>query len=90
MELEILQKEKNKIKFKVVGEDDTFCNLLKKELWSDENTEIAAYEIPHSLVSSPIFTFHSKKDVIKALNDAIESIKKKNKEFIEEFKDAIK
>jgi len=90
MEIQVLEKEKNKIKFKVIGEDDTFCNILKKELWNDSDTEIAAYRIEHSIIDHPIFIFHSKKDVIKALNEAIDRIKKKNKEFLDAFKDAIK
>jgi len=90
MEIEILEKEKNKIKFKIAGEDDTFCNIVKKELWNDPDTEIAAYTIPHSLVDSIIFTFHSKKDAMKALNDAVEGLKKKNKAFLDEIKSALK
>lgn len=90
MEIEILEKDKNKIKFKIKGEDNTFCNVLKEELWNDPDTEIAAYRIEHSLIDEIIFVFHSKKDVIKALNEAIDSIKKKNKAFFDAFKDAIK
>ncbi len=90
MEIQILEKDKNKIKFKVIGENDTFCNALKKELWNDSDTEIAAYRTEHSLTDSPIFVFHSKKDALKALNNAIDEIKKKNKAFLDKFKDAVK
>lgn len=90
MEIQVLEKEKNKVKFKIIGEDDTFCNILKKELWNDEDTEIAAYRTEHSLTDSPVFVFHSKKDVIKALNEAVESLRKKNKTFLDEFKAAVK
>ncbi|MBS3108456.1 DNA-directed RNA polymerase subunit L [Candidatus Woesearchaeota archaeon] len=85
MELEILEKDKNKIRFKISGEDDTFCNLLRKELWEDKDTEIAGYNMGHSLKNEVVFVFHSKKDVLKALNIAIENIKKKNKEFLNAF-----
>ena len=90
MEIQVLEKEKNKVKFKVVGEDDTFCNILKNELWSDEDTEIAAYRTEHSIIDSPIFVFHSKKDAIKALNEAVDSVRKKNKAFLDKFKDTVK
>ena len=85
MELEILEKDKNKIKFKIKGEDDTFCNMLRKELWEDKDTEIAGYNIGHSLKDEIIFVLHSKKDPIKALNNAVEGLKKKNKEFLNAF-----
>ena len=90
MEIQILEKDKNKVKFKVVGENDTFCNILKKELWNDPDTEIAAYKIEHSLVGGPIFILHSKKDAVKALNEAVESLRKKNKTFLDKFKEAVK
>ncbi|MEK6940657.1 MAG: DNA-directed RNA polymerase subunit L [Nanoarchaeota archaeon] len=83
MELEVIKKTKNLIKLKIKGEDHTFCNALTKELWADKDTEIAGYSIAHSLTEEPILTFESKKDVIKALNDAAERIKKTNKTFKE-------
>ena len=85
MEIEILESDKNRLKFKIKGEDDTFCNILRKELWGDKDTEMAGYHIEHSLKDDIVFIFHSKKDVLKALNTAIDNIKKKNKEFLNAF-----
>ena len=32
MEIEVLESTKNKLKFKIKGENHTFCNILREEL----------------------------------------------------------
>lgn len=81
MEVVTLENEKNRIKFQINGEGHTFCNVLRKELWGDKNIDIAGYSIEHSLTSHPIFTVEvSKGDAKKALLDAVDRLKKLNKE----------
>jgi len=77
MEINILQQEKNKLKFEVIGEDHTLCNLLRKELWEDSNTEVAGYSLEHPVVSNPIFVVESKKDPQKTILNSINSLNKK-------------
>src|SRR3989344_1668234 len=36
MELKVLEHSKNKLKIEMKGEDHTFCNALKEELWIDK------------------------------------------------------
>ena len=81
MEVKVLEKDKGKLKLEVIGEDHTLMNALRKELWNDKDTEIAGYKIEHSLVGNPILIVEHKKDAKKALLDAVERLKKKNKEF---------
>ena len=42
MNIEILEETKQKLVFKLKGEDHTILNLLRQELWNDEAVKIAA------------------------------------------------
>lgn len=90
MEIEILEKSKDSIKIKVIGEDHTFLNALTKELWNDKNTQVAGYEIEHSLTEDPVLTLQTKGDPVKAINEAVDRLKKQNKEFKDKFTAIIK
>lgn len=77
MEIEIIRSEKNKVEFKVIGEDHTFCNILRRELWSNNDVDVAAYTIDHPLISDPIMLVETKKsDPKKAILNAADSLKK--------------
>ncbi len=80
MNVEVLEYDKNRIKLSIKDETHTFCNVLRKELWEDKGIKIVGYNIEHALVSSPIFTVESEKNVINALVSAAEGIKKKTEE----------
>lgn len=82
MEINILKEEKDLIEFEIKGEDNTFCNILRSELWNHEDVNYAAYMIKHPNVGSPIFTLSVKKGKPrKALSDAVEALREKIKEF---------
>jgi len=53
MELEIVNKDEDSITIKIIGEDHTFCNVLRKVLQSDESVSAAAYSIEHPLLEHP-------------------------------------
>ena len=53
MELKVIDQKKNRLVLEVSGEDHTFCNVLKKELWNDEHVKAASYNIKHPMVSHP-------------------------------------
>lgn len=87
MELNILENTKNRLKFEIKGEGHSFCNVLKSELWEEDNMEIAGYHIEHSLVSEPVFVVQtSKGDPKKIVLDTVERLQKKNKALKEAFK----
>ncbi|MCD6576122.1 MAG: DNA-directed RNA polymerase subunit L [Nanoarchaeota archaeon] len=78
VEIEILEEEKNKLKFKVKGETHTILNLIRNELFNDESIEFAGYKIEHPLVKDAIFTIATSKGTPKtALKKAIERLQKK-------------
>ena len=41
METKILEDSKTKLKIEIKGETQTFCNVLRKELWNDSQVKIA-------------------------------------------------
>ena len=82
MELNVIESDKNRLKMGIAGEGHTFCNALSNELWLDDAMEIAGYNIKHALTSEPILTVQtSKGEAKKVLLQAVERLKKRNKEF---------
>jgi DNA-directed RNA polymerase subunit L len=89
MELNILEESKNKIIFEMIGEDHTFSNALREELWNDKDVKSAGYNIKHPLISSPRFILETtKNDPKKTLKDAVKRIKERNDEFLNVFNKA--
>ena len=87
MEITVLEQTKTRLKFEIVGEDHTFCNALRKEIWQGKDVAIAGYTVEHSLVSEPIFTIESEKGNPKTLLlEAVARLKKKNSELSAAFK----
>lgn len=91
MNIEILEESKNKIHFKVEGEDHTILNLLKEELWKDKDVKIAAYRMDHPLVGIPEMTVEvASGDPKKAIKDAVKRLEKTLDKFKDEFKASAK
>jgi DNA-directed RNA polymerase subunit L len=86
MDLIVLEQDKQRLKFEIKGEDHTFCNALRKELWHDKNVDISGYYVEHSLVSEPVFTVQVQKgDPKKVVLDAVDRLKKWNKDLKQQF-----
>lgn len=83
MEVTILEETNDILKFELKGESHTFCNILRRELWNDDNIHAAGYRIEHSLIGSPIILIQTdgKEKPRKVLLQALDRLKKKNKEF---------
>lgn len=91
MELKILEENKTKLKFEVIGEDHTFCNFIRKELWNDEDIKAAGYEIEHNLVGEPVFIIEmNKEDPKKSLLKAVERLELRNKDIRSTLKKVLK
>ena len=88
MEVKILESDKNSIKIELIGEDHTFANALRKELWNNSNVKLAGYNVEHPLVSNPILVVDGdgKQDPKKMLLKAAEDLRKKNLTLIETLK----
>ncbi len=61
MELELVEKGDDSILIKIIGEDHTFCNMLRAEVTKDENVASAVYTIEHPLTEPPKFYLKVKK-----------------------------
>lgn len=91
MKLNVIEKEKNKIRIEIVGETHTFCNALRKELWNDDDVKVAGYNIEHPLVANPVLTLETdKKDPKKVLEAAIKRLRDKNEKIREAVKSVSK
>ncbi|MFA4886991.1 MAG: DNA-directed RNA polymerase subunit L [Candidatus Nanoarchaeia archaeon] len=80
MELKTLKEEKNTLELEFIGEGHTLCNLLRKELWNNDQIETASYTIKHP-TAAPVFIITAKSGKPrKHLQEAITTLKKKTKE----------
>ncbi len=88
MDINILEDKKSRLVFEIHGEDHTFCNILREELWNDKSVKVAAYNISHPLVGIPKFIVEtdSKEDPKKALADAVSRLKKKDADLLKQVK----
>ena len=77
MNIEILEKSQKRVKLKLIGEDNTFCNLLRETLWSDSETEFAGYTTNPANADEVIFILETKNEnALDAVKKAISNIKK--------------
>ena len=78
MEVKIVEKKKDKLKFEVYGSDHGLMNLLREELAADKNVDFSTYSTPHPLLDGFVVTVIGKDpeaSVKKALS-AMESYSK--------------
>ena len=87
MELKVVENNKKRLVFDLVGADHTFSGALKKELWNDKAIKVSAYNVEHPLIGIPRFIVETEdKDPKKALLDAVKRLEKKNESFLEDAK----
>lgn len=88
MNINVLKKEKNEIEVEI--DNLTIAELLRNELWEDSSVEISAWRRENPS-ENPILVIKTKgKDAKKALLEAVDRAKNKNKEIIKEFKKSFK
>lgn len=92
MKITVLEKKPNELKIEIQGEGHTFCNVFQKALLEDSNVEIAGYNIPHPLTSSPIVYVRTKGKYKPetALQEAVKKIMQQTDEFLKSFEKALK
>jgi DNA-directed RNA polymerase subunit L len=92
MKVNVLKKTENELKIEIQGADHGLCNLLQKKILQDENVDLAGYDVPHPLASSPIIYIRMKgkhkaeTTLISAAKKAI----KDNESFGKELEKALK
>ena len=91
MELKILENSAKRAVFQIPGADHTLCNALKKELVNTEGVTVATYAIEHPQVGIPKMLIETSSVKPKAaLESAIDTLKKKNKNFLKHLKTELK
>ncbi len=83
MELKIIEESKNKLLLEIKGENNTFCNALKEELYNNKKVKTASYKVKHPLVGkiTMLVETTSGEDPKKALADASKKLKKNADKF---------
>ncbi|MBS7647578.1 MAG: DNA-directed RNA polymerase subunit L [Candidatus Bathyarchaeia archaeon] len=92
MNIKVLKKTETELKLEVEGAGHTLCNLLQKKLLEDEDVDLAGYDIPHPLASSPIIYVRTKggKTPEEALLKAVDNLLEINEKFGKELEKALK
>ena len=85
MELSPLLSEKGKLSFTITGEGHTFCNWLRYALTKDKSVTKVGYRMENTLVDIAQF-FIEGKDPMKSLTEALDTLKKENKDLALSFK----
>ncbi|MEM2737676.1 MAG: DNA-directed RNA polymerase subunit L [Candidatus Bathyarchaeia archaeon] len=87
-----MKKTETELKLEVEGAGHTLCNLLQKKLLEDEDVDLAGYDIPHPLASSPIIYVRTKggKTPEEALLKAVDNLLEINEKFGKELEKALK
>jgi DNA-directed RNA polymerase subunit L len=92
LKVKVLKKAANELKIEVEGVSHGLCNLLQKKLLEDERVDLAGYDVPHPLASSPVIYVRVKGAAKPedALIKAAEKAREANKAFSKELKKALK
>ena len=92
LKVKVLKKKGNELKIEVEGASHGLCNLLQKKLLEDENVDLAGYDVPHPLASSPVIYVRMKGNAKPeaALTKAAEKAREANNVFSKELKKALK
>ena len=92
MKVKVLKKSANELKIEVEGAGHGLCNLLQKKLLEDKRVDLAGYDVPHPLASSPIIYIRMKGDnkPEDALIEATEKVREANDAFSKELERVLK
>lgn len=92
MEVREVKNDENGLLIELKGDTIGFANLVREELWNDENVEEAASIKEHPYMAEPkIFVkMKGKAWPQKALKDAASRVASKSKELRKEFESAFK
>lgn len=92
MELNKIKEDSNMIEVELKGESVSFANLIKEELWNDENVDEAAYVKEHPYMAEPkiYVKMKGKASPRVALERALKRLEVKLKDLEKELKNSFK
>ena len=86
MQIEVLEKEKNKLKVKFSEIDYGLLSVISDQLWKEKSVDIAGFKLDHPQVGEPVFILKTKgKDAKTIWNSAIDKISEEVKDMEKEF-----
>ncbi len=88
MEIKIIEEKGDRLEFEI-DEAVGFLNAIKNELLNDSSVKVATYFVKHPLASKPKMIIEAD-DPRKALNGAVQRLKKLNAKFEADVKKEIK
>ena len=86
--IKVIKSEKNSLQIEI--DNLTLAELLRVELWNDEDVQNAAWQRDHPIKNPVLFIQTKSKSPKKALIDAISRIEKINDSVVDKFKKSIK
>ncbi|MEM5830108.1 MAG: DNA-directed RNA polymerase subunit L [Candidatus Aenigmatarchaeota archaeon] len=90
MEVKVLREDNNVLLIELVGESETFANLLREELWNVKGVIEAAYIREHPELTQPKLWIKTEGiNAREALKIAIDNLIKKLKELKEKYKKSL-
>jgi len=92
LKVKVLKKKANELKIEIEGAEHGLCNLLQKKLLEDERVDLAGYDVPHPLASSPVIYVRMKGTAkpASALIRAAEKARESNEAFSKALEKALK
>ena len=91
MEIHVLEYEKNRLRFELIGETHTLANFITKELWNDGDVTISGYNLQHPQTAHVSILIETvKKDPKKVLLETLGILKKRSGEFKTQFHRVVK
>lgn len=92
LKVKVLKKEAIELKIEIEGAGHGLLNLLQKRLLEDDTVDLAGYDVPHPLASSPVIyvRMKGKAKPEEALVRAAEKARQTNSAFSKELKNALK
>ncbi len=91
MEVEVLEKNENEVKFRVKGGSQSLLNVLRETANSKEGVTFSGVQLEHPLENSSIFILRTQsKDAMKVFKALIDETRKNLKELKEAFDETLK
>jgi DNA-directed RNA polymerase subunit L len=60
MKVKVINRSGNELKIEIEGSGHGLCNLVQKKILEDKKVDMAGYDVPHPLASSPIIFIRTK------------------------------
>jgi DNA-directed RNA polymerase subunit L len=86
LDIRVIENSKYVLVAEILGEEHSFCNLLRRTLLEEESVDFAGYMIEHPLLANPVFTLRTKRRQANVvLREGLEKMLARTEEFRKRF-----